>query len=170
LASEVPTAPVVAEGSTRVFLSGSALDHERLHEIVESLPAVVVGEDTEFGARYAETPVNESIDPMEAIADRYTFKAPEPWAFGIKRRIAMKVDAAVAARADVEVFLHLINDTSVGWDFPDQRSALQEQGIPVLALADQDYVLDDAQAVSEKLADFFSQSRGEHNITKKVLA
>jgi benzoyl-CoA reductase/2-hydroxyglutaryl-CoA dehydratase subunit BcrC/BadD/HgdB len=170
LAHEVPTAPVAAEGSTRVFLSGSALDHARLHEIVESFPAVVVGEDTEFGARYAETPVIASIDPMEAIADRYTYKAPEPWAFGIKRRIAMKVDAALAARADVEVFLHLANDTSTGWDFPDQRSALQEQGIPVLALADQDYALDDAQAVSEKLANFFSQSSGEHNITKKVLA
>ncbi|WP_028266871.1 2-hydroxyacyl-CoA dehydratase subunit D [Arthrobacter sp. MA-N2] len=170
LAHEVPTASVVAKGTARVFASGSSLDHHRLHEIVESLPAVVVGEDTEFGARYAETPINESIDPMEAIADRYTFKAPEPWAFGMKRRIGMKVDAAVAARADVEVFLHLANDTSVGWDFPDQRNSLQEHGIPVIALADQDYVLDDAQAVSDKLADFFSQSKEEHNITKKVLA
>ncbi|MBT8159578.1 MULTISPECIES: 2-hydroxyacyl-CoA dehydratase family protein [Arthrobacter] len=170
LASEVPTAPAVARDSTRVFLSGSSLDHQRLHEIVESLPAVVVGEDTEFGARYAETPINESIDPMEAIADRYTFKAPESWAFGIKRRIAMKVDAAVAARADVEVFLHLLNDTATGWDFPDQRRALQEQGIHVVALTDQDYAFDDAQAVSEKLAEFISHSSGEHNIMKKAEA
>lgn len=170
LANEVPRAQVAAEGRTRVFLSGSNLDHGRLHEIVESLPAVVVGEDTEFGARYAETPVNEGIDPMEALADRYTFKAPEPWAFGMKRRIAMKVDAAAAARADVEVFVHLLNDTSTGWDFPDQRSALKEQGIPVLAFADQDYTFADAHAVSEKLSDFISRSSGEHNIPKKVLA
>lgn len=170
LATEVPSAAASSEESKRVFLSGSALDHGRLHEIVESLPAVVVGEDTEFGDRYAGTPVDASIDPMEAIADRYTFKFPEPWAFGMKRRIGLKVDAAVAARADCEVFLHLANDTSVGWDFPDQRAALQQRGIPAVALADQDYTFDDGRRVSEKLGAFISQLESEHNKMRKVQA
>ncbi|WP_026556558.1 2-hydroxyacyl-CoA dehydratase family protein [Arthrobacter sp. 35W] len=170
LASEVPTAAAQSPGLKRVFLSGSSLDHGRLHEIVEALPAVVVGEDTEFGDRYAQAPVDPSIDPMEAIADRYTFKFPEPWAFGVKRRVGFRTDAAVAARADCEVFLHLANDTSVGWDFPDQRRALQERGIPVLALADQDYAFADAQAISEKVAEFLSRLHGEHNTMRKAEA
>jgi benzoyl-CoA reductase/2-hydroxyglutaryl-CoA dehydratase subunit BcrC/BadD/HgdB len=170
LATDVPVAGPTAEGATRVFLSGSALDHGRLHAIVESLPAVVVGEDSEFGDRYAGTPVDASIDPMEAIADRYTFKFPEPWAFGMKRRIALKVDAAVAARTDCEVFLHLANDTAVGWDFPDQRAALQQRGIPAIALADQDYTFDDERSVSEKLGEFISGLDGDHNKMRKVQA
>lgn len=138
----------------RLFISGSSLDHVALHTAVEATGAIVVGEDTEFGQRTAGAQIDPSVDPLDALTDHYTFGFPEPWAFGRDRRIALRVEVAVAARADGEVFFHVAHDSSVGWDFPDQRAALQRAGIPVLAMVDQDDALSRPDDVTAAVAAF----------------
>lgn len=146
-----PAADVVRP---RIFVSGSSLDHTALHAVIESAGAIVVGEDTEFGQRCAGDVIDETLDPIDALARQQTFGFPEPWAFERDRRIAMRVEAAVAARADGEIFFHVAQDSSVGWDFPDQRAALQARGVPVLALVDQDDTLRQPDDVAEAVTVF----------------
>ncbi|MGY1551343.1 2-hydroxyacyl-CoA dehydratase subunit D [Microbacterium sp. A588] len=144
----------------RIFLTGSAIDHLGFVRLVEDQGAVVVGEDTEFGMRYAHTPVAESTpDPFEALADRWTYKFPESWGFGRERRITQRVQMAVEAEPDAVVAVHLRGDTAYGWDFPDQSDALEARGVATLALPDSDYALSDAHQLQESVASFIGGLR-----------
>lgn len=143
-----------AHTAARLFVSGSSVDHPVLHSLIETTGARVVGEDTEFGERVLGTIVNEDIDPLDALADQKTLGFAEPWTFGQDRRIALRVAAAVAAQADGEVFLHVVNDAAIGWDFPDQRTALNAANIPVCALAEQPSNFENAAEVALVVTDF----------------
>lgn len=149
--------PASTAGKARLYMSGSIVDHLGLYELVESLPAVIVGEDTALGERYALEPVSTVLEPMDALADRYTYKPLDPWMLGMDERIRFRVDAAKAARAQGVIFFHQQNDDPVGWDYPDQKRALEAQGIPVLTLFDQDYELRDGERVRAAIAEFIQQ-------------
>lgn len=149
--------PAATAGKARLYMSGSIVDHLRLYEVVESLPAIIVGEDTALGERYVLEPVSTALEPMDALADRYTYKPLDPWMLGMDERIRFRVDAVKAARAQGVVFFHLQNDDPVAWDYPDQKRALEAQGIPVLTLFDQDYELRDAAQVRTRIAEFIQQ-------------
>ena len=127
LDKEVSNMPKKDGTRRRIFVSGSAVDNLQLYELIESLDAIVIGEDTAFGDRYAETLINEEIEPMEALCDRYTYKPLDPWMYGMKDRINYRVNAAVAAKAQGVIFLHLEHDDSVGWDYPDQCKELEKK-------------------------------------------
>ncbi|MEV4900301.1 2-hydroxyacyl-CoA dehydratase family protein [Citricoccus sp. NPDC055426] len=158
--SNLGDAPSPSASRPRVFLTGSAVDHSGFVRLVEELGAVVVGEDTEFGQRYAHTPVAEDgTDPFEALADRWTYKFPESWAFGRERRIGARVDMAVGAAPDGVIAIHLRGDSAYGWDYPDQAAALQERGIPTLALPDTDYAMRDETRLRASIAVFLGQLR-----------
>ncbi|MGL3150188.1 2-hydroxyacyl-CoA dehydratase subunit D [Microbacterium sp. A82] len=143
-------------GAPRVFLSGSSVDQLGFVRLIEDLGAVVVGEDTEFGMRYAHTPVRENSDPFDALADRWTYKFPESWAFGRERRIAQRVEMAAATQPDAVIALHLRGDSAYGWDFPDQAEALRARGIAVLALPDTDYALEETAHLHAVIGDLLS--------------
>jgi benzoyl-CoA reductase/2-hydroxyglutaryl-CoA dehydratase subunit BcrC/BadD/HgdB len=130
------------------------VDNLRLYELIESLPAIIVGEDTAYGDRYAETLINTEIEPMEALADRYTYKPLDPWMFGRRNRIQYKVQSASAAKAQGVIFFHILYDDAVGWDYPDQKKELEKLGIPVLVLQDQLYSLPNKDEIAEKVSAF----------------
>jgi benzoyl-CoA reductase/2-hydroxyglutaryl-CoA dehydratase subunit BcrC/BadD/HgdB len=154
LEAEVTTLPKKDASKVRLFLSGSNVDNLQLYELLESLPAIIVGEDTAFGDRYAEALIDTEIEPMEALADRYTYKPLDPWMFGRKDRIEYKVQAAVAAKTQGEVFFHLNHDDAVGWDYPDQKKELEKQGIPVLVFEEQEYKMLNRDELMDKARAF----------------
>ena len=134
----------------RVFLTGSPVDHTAVHQAIEEAGATVVGENVEFCGRYADTPVREDIDPLEAIADRYTYKYPDAWAFGRDRRLARNIAMARQSGADAVLFFHSLYDSSTGWDFPDLRAGLLREGLPTVAVQDQPYLV--GPELSERIA------------------
>lgn len=142
LLEHLPEEPLAAD-RPKVFLAGSAIDHVELHGAVEAAGAVVVSDSLEFSGRYAHELVREDMEPMEALADRYTFKFPDAWGFGRERRIAMQVKRASAAGADAVLYFHLQHDSPTGWDFPDLRDALAREGIPSTVIHDQPYRIAD---------------------------
>ena len=143
----------------RIFVSGSSTDHAEFTELIESLGATVVGEDTEFGQRYGDTPVEDQPDPLEAIADRYTYKFPENWAFGRERRLTLRHELATAAKPDGVIAVHLRGDAAYGWDYPDYAAQLSEAGIPAIALVDTDYALGDRESLTQQISEFIEQLR-----------
>jgi benzoyl-CoA reductase/2-hydroxyglutaryl-CoA dehydratase subunit BcrC/BadD/HgdB len=127
--------------AVRVFVSGSTLDHPELHEMIESIGGVVVGEDTELGAIWCRTDVSIGGDPMEALADHYTYASLDSWLLGIDARTSAKAAGAIETTPDVALFFHLQGDSAAGWDFPDQRAKLQRAGIPMHGFSDQPYAV-----------------------------
>ena len=141
LEKEVDSLPNKAASKVRLFVSGSPIDNLQLYELLESINAIVVGEDTAFGDRYSDTPINEEIDPMDALADRYTYKTPDPMMYGIADVVKYRVDSAVAAKAQGEVFFQIQWDDMPAWDWPDMKKALEENNIRCLAFEFQEYYM-----------------------------
>lgn len=154
LEKEIDALPAQNGNKVRLFLSGSNVDNLLLYEILESLPVIIVGEDTALGDRYFETLINTELDPMEALADRYTYKPLDPWMYGRADRIRYKAQAAVSAKAQAEVFFHIKYDDAVGWDYPDQKKELEKHGIPVLVFEEQQYQITNSDEIKNKTRAF----------------
>ena len=132
-----------ARDGVRLFVQGSPIDNLQFYELVESGKATIVGEDNCWGNRYAEDPVDQSLDPLEAIAERYHLKAPCPRMHSLDRRVNYCLQSAVEAKAQGVIFFFLEWDNAPAWEYPDQKKALEEKGIPTLCFEMQKYLLSD---------------------------
>lgn len=141
----------------RLFLEGSSVDDPTVYGIIESCGAIVVAEDSDWGNRYFDTLIDETIDPLAAITDRYLFKAPSPNKSTIQQRVDYCVRRALEARADGVLFYIIAGENPPSWDYPEQRKALEEQGIATLFLSQQPYRLDDAEALRSHVKTFVQE-------------
>lgn len=137
-ASELP-----AKEGVRLFVEGSPLDNLQFYERVESGKATIVGEDNCWGNRYSDDSVDTSLDPLEAIAERYHLKSPCPRMHSLDRRVNYCLQSAVEAKAQGVIFFFLEWDNAPAWEYPDQKKALEEKGIPTLCFEMQKYPLSD---------------------------
>jgi benzoyl-CoA reductase/2-hydroxyglutaryl-CoA dehydratase subunit BcrC/BadD/HgdB len=96
---------------------------------------------------------------MEALADRYTYKPLDPWMYGMKDRIKYRVDSAIEAKAQAEVFFQLLGDDAPAWDYPDQKRELEKLGIPILLLESQGYRISAVEQVKDRIKDFVKAIR-----------
>lgn len=143
----------------RLFVTGSAQDHDHFYELVESCGAVVVAEDHDWGNRHFEGQVDLGADPTQAIVDRYHMRSPAASRASISARVKTLVEQACAARAAGVIAFIYQKDDAPAWDFPEQRRALQAAGIPVLLLDNQPYPMGDAGILRGKLSEFIAACR-----------
>jgi len=143
-----------ARDGIRLFIEGSSPDHLQFYELVESGHATIVAEDSDWGNRTFDTLVDETIDPLEAITDRYHFKAPSPTKSTIQERVDYCVHKATEARVDGVIFFILESENPPSWDYPEQRKALEARGIPTLCLPWQPYALADTEALRASIESF----------------
>ncbi len=129
---------------TRIFIEGSDLDNLQFYELVESCNAIIVAEDSNWGNRYFEDPVDESMDPMEALADRYHARPSRFRTQSSDQRVQYCTQKSVSAGAQGVIFYLLEWDPAPAWDQPDQKNALEEKGISSLYFSDQKYLLSDS--------------------------
>jgi len=132
-----------AKDGVRLFVEGSPIDNLQFYELVESCNATIVGEDNCWGNRYSDDPVDLSLDPVEAIAERYHLKSPCPRMHSIDRRVEYCLRSAVEAKTQGVIFFFLEWDNAPAWEYPDQKKALEEKGIPTLCFEMQKYLLSD---------------------------
>jgi benzoyl-CoA reductase/2-hydroxyglutaryl-CoA dehydratase subunit BcrC/BadD/HgdB len=137
-ASELP-----AKDGVRLFVEGSPLDNLQFYELVESCNATIVGENNCWGNRYSDDPIDLSLDPLEAIAERYHLKSPCPRMHFMDKRVDYCLRSAVEAKAQGVLFFFLEWDNAPAWEYPDQKKALEEKGIPTLCFEMQKYLLSD---------------------------
>jgi benzoyl-CoA reductase/2-hydroxyglutaryl-CoA dehydratase subunit BcrC/BadD/HgdB len=159
LEKEIDSLPKKEPSKVRLFVSGSRVDNLQLYEFLESLPAIVVGEDTAFGDRYSDMPINEEIDPMEALVDRYTYKPADPWMYGMKDIVKYRVDSAVEAKAQAEIFYQFQRDDPLAWDYPDQKRELEKRGVPILLLESQEYKISAPERLRDRIEAFVKTIR-----------
>ena len=134
-------------------------DNLKLYEMLESLPAIVVGEDTTWGDRHSDVVINSEIDPMEALADKSMYKPLDSWMFGMNEMLKYRVDSAIAAGAQGEVFLQYLHDDAFAWQYPDQRNELERHNIPVLLFEAQNYRLSNLERLKEQAKSFIQDSQ-----------
>jgi len=134
----------------RLFVEGSSIDNLQFYELVESCGATIVAESHDWGNRSFDDPVDPTLDPLEAIAERYHLRSPSPRMHSIGRRVAYTVERAVRAKSRGAIFFFLEWDSAPAWDYPDQKKALEEKAIPTLCFETQKYLLSDADKTQMK--------------------
>lgn len=125
----------------RLFVAGSPLDHAGLYETVEACGAVVVGENHNWGRRIAELPIDASLPPIAAVAERFHKHSPG-YLYPLARSVEACVSRAKACGAEAALFHILDNDTMQMFETPDERQALEEAGLATMVLQDQSYAPD----------------------------
>jgi benzoyl-CoA reductase/2-hydroxyglutaryl-CoA dehydratase subunit BcrC/BadD/HgdB len=130
-----------ARDGVRLFVEGSPIDNLQLYELVESCNATIVGEDNCWGNRYSDDPIDLSLDPLEVIAERYHLKSPCPRMHFMDKRTDYCLRSAVEAKAQGVLFFFLEWDNAPAWEYPDQKKALEEKGIPTICFEMQNYLL-----------------------------
>jgi hypothetical protein len=120
----------------RVLLMGAPVDGPSLHQVIESLGAIVVDEVGPWGSGAAGDQVRVDEDPLAALADKYradAVGARTPME-ALRRWSERRLDAVDA------VVVSLPPDDAVfGWDYPAVRDQLQARGVPHACLRSDPY-------------------------------
>lgn len=124
---------------TRVFLTGCAHDHPRVYQLLESLGAVVVGEDHDWGALAGESAVGTGREIHAALVRARSRQAPASAGHSATVRAAQTARMAAACHAELVVAWARPHDDAPPWDVPAQRAALESVGIPLLAVPAQPF-------------------------------
>jgi benzoyl-CoA reductase/2-hydroxyglutaryl-CoA dehydratase subunit BcrC/BadD/HgdB len=143
-----------ARSGTRLFVEASPLDTVQFYEIVESCQATVVAEDHCWGNRYAEVPIDTSLDPMEAIVKRYYLKSPCPYVYQVGVRSNYCLQRVLESKAQGVIFNIYDWDPSQIWDYPEQKKLLEAKGIPTLRLMEQKHLIPDASPIKTSIEKF----------------
>jgi len=99
--AELRKSKPVFDGKTRLMVVGSASDDADFMKLVESTGAIVVSDCMCFGARSYLKPVDEDVEPVDALARRYLEGSLCPRMFGCyKDRLAFVKDRALESRVD----------------------------------------------------------------------
>lgn len=122
-------------GRKRILLSGGICNHPDLYHLIENAGADVIWDDLCTGTRYFQGLVNETGDPVEAIADRYMSRIVCPAKhMDVTARGAYLKRLVSEKRIDGVVFLFLKFCDPHGFDYPYLKSFMDEIGVPTLLL------------------------------------
>jgi len=143
-----------ARNGARLFVEGSPLDNLQLYEIIESCRATVVAEDNCWGNRIFDVPIAITLDPVDAVINRYNNKAPCSRMYPLSRRIEYCLRNALESKAQGVIFNIYRFDEIQAWETPDEIKVLKEKGIPALYLKDQPYLITEPEALKTKIEEF----------------
>ena len=148
----------VIEGK-RIFLEGSPVDNLQFYALVEECGGIIVNEDNCWGSRSFEDMVDTERfpDQIEAIAQRYHYKAPcGAIFFPADARCGYCKKKVKEIASDGVIFYVLENDAHGLWDYVDQVHAFQQQGHKTLDLLEQPYLMTNRDELKEKISAFLA--------------
>lgn len=119
------------KGYIKIALSGKVWEPVEIMNMLDGIKAVVVADDLATGHRYINGDVQDSGDPIEALAHRQITRMPfacyGSTQFDRRRFLTDMVRESGAAGL---VFVHLKFCEPENFDYPDMKSACQSAGIP----------------------------------------
>ncbi|MBT8341599.1 MAG: 2-hydroxyacyl-CoA dehydratase [Desulfatitalea sp.] len=128
----------LAGATKRMFVYGGELDDPQFVKLIEDQGAVVVGDGLCFGARQVWEMVDETIDPMAAIAKRYLTRWSCPRSTDPQDRLKRVRDIVSEWHADGIVGFRMIFCQPGGAERTLSNLDAKESGIPTLWL-DREY-------------------------------
>jgi benzoyl-CoA reductase/2-hydroxyglutaryl-CoA dehydratase subunit BcrC/BadD/HgdB len=129
-----------AGAGKRILMAGSVCEHPDIYPIIEEAGGQVVWDAFCSGARYIEGLIDETAEPLAAIADRYIHRVACPAKHGgLTNRADHLVALAKEKKADGVVFLLLKYCDPHAFDYPYLKAALDREGLPniVVEVSDQ---------------------------------
>lgn len=147
LIQSLPAAKEDANGpGKRLVLSGGPCSLPDIHRVVEAAGGQVVWDDFCTGARYCEGLVDESADPVQALARRYLERVACPAKHaGIHARGRYLVDKVKEKNARGVIFLLLKFCDPHAFDYPYMKAMLDEAGVPSMLLEIEDQLASEGQ-------------------------
>lgn len=128
-----------ASGAKRLVLAGSACTHPDLYDAIEDAGGVVIADDLCAGARNFEGVIDEKMDPLSAIADRYFERAVCPAKHaGLTQRGERLVALVKDEEASGVIFPLLKFCDPHAFDYPYIKEMLDREKIPSLLLEIED--------------------------------
>lgn len=142
----------------RLMVKGAPHDNAAFYTLVESQGARIVADDHLTGESTIEHLVDESIDPLTAIARHYHLHAPSIRSFPQSEQDQRFIETVMAAKVEGVIFFHDEFDDTLGWDYPAQKKMLDERGIASVFLQQQSYRAPDLTAQSAAIRDLLARS------------
>jgi len=141
-----------AAPSTRLLLKGYGQDTPALYQLAESLGANVVADDHLGGERTVTALVDETAEPLTALAEHYQRRVPTIRSWPQAQEDAAWLALAEQSGAQGVLFYHEEFDDTFGWDYPAQKMKLDALGLPHALLSRQSYHAPDRDAQRAALA------------------
>jgi len=144
----------ISDYRARIMLVGSMLDEPEYVEIIENLGGLVVIDSLCVGTKYFWDFVDETLDPLEALAKRYLSKISCPrMTDGYLKRAEFMVDLIKEFNVDGVIFQRM-KFCALWWaEIFMLRNKLKEEGIPFLDL-EREYILSGAGAMKTRVQTF----------------
>lgn len=121
--------------SKRIILTGGICNHPDIYSILEESGGAVIWDDLCTGARYFDGQMDETIDPIEAIARRYFERMICPTKHRDNAcRGENLVKIAKEKQADGVIFLFLKFCDPHAFDYPYLKEYLDREGVPNMLL------------------------------------
>jgi benzoyl-CoA reductase/2-hydroxyglutaryl-CoA dehydratase subunit BcrC/BadD/HgdB len=150
---EAEQLPAKGDSKVRLFISGSTVDNLQFYELVEFCNAVIIAEDVDTGNRYFDGLIDTSLDPLEAIANRY-WLLPSPQTVPMAIYSSYVLEKIKSVRPQGVIFNYLQWDDAPAWHYPDLKSELDKMGIPHLVFEFQEYLLAAPQRLKTRIEAF----------------
>lgn len=130
----------------RIVLSGGICNYPDVYTIVEEAGGDIVGDDLCTGSRYYSGLIDETAEPIAAIADRYRDRVVCPAKHkGLSERADHLVRLVHQKRAAGVIFFLLKFCDPHAFDYPYLREALEREKIPSMLLEVEDRLPADGQ-------------------------
>jgi benzoyl-CoA reductase/2-hydroxyglutaryl-CoA dehydratase subunit BcrC/BadD/HgdB len=128
-----------SENLIPIFLSGNMTHFEPIFSLIEEAGAIIVQDDLCSGARFFNLMVQEDIDPMDGLTNRYftSFLCPTKHK-GPYAHIEKLLREVQTSGAKGIIFLLYKYCETHYFDYPDLKQALESKGIPTLLLEVED--------------------------------
>lgn len=141
-----------AAPARRLLLKGYGQDAPALYALAESLGANIVADDHLGGERTVQRFVDETAEPLAALAGHYQSRVPTIRAYPQESEDAAWLALLDESGAQAVLFYHEEFDDTFGWDVPGQIGRLDALGVPHAQLARQSYHAPDRDAQRAVLA------------------
>ena len=137
LLTQVEEAVQPANNKVKLILSGSLCEPPKIEilNLVNEMGATVVDDDLYVGSRYFTTLIDETLPPIEALADKFIKDIPCPTKFHHPNEWTdYLVNMAGQTGAGGIVILMLRYCEVHGFDYPFLKQGLAEAGVPHLLI------------------------------------
>ena len=146
----------------RLLVQGCPLDHAYLHEAVDQAGGRVVAEDGDWGARQAAPLIADGNDPLAAIFEHYYAGVPCPRLFPHALANRWFSETLQAGGIDGVIFYLPTPEDTYGWDFPNQRAAVEAAGLPWILIRSDVRNAKDRPAAASQLNAFVATLDSRH--------
>lgn len=122
----------VAVPGRRAIYSGSETPDAGIYRALEAEGWFIVADDQDCGSRAIGPRVEDTGDPLDALARRYLHRNPAPARWPLEARIDWMLRQVEATRAEAVIFNIAPWDHPAAWEVPELTRALEAKGVEVI--------------------------------------